>query len=948
MERAAPGVVPWRVAFLGKDQVSRAAPTLQRMTSGRRVLRQLVLLLLLLMSGCSAGAKQPAAVQGRLDLPPGLQRPVPLQGEWAFAWQQFLDPRWERLPPAAFVPVPSSWNDLDAGGKRPGPDGWGSYALLVNCPAGESLAVEAVGQRTASRLFVNGTPVAAHGEPGPSRAASWAAVHNRVPISREFPCPLRITLHLSNFDHRAGGFVRPLMAGPGEALERRREAHVAYHAALQAAYLLTGVLSLIFFAVRRRERVPLAFGLFCIAMAVYTDMIGERLLLRPLPPQVSWLAYMRVEYLSWIAGMALFTLTIRGLFPLDFHRRVVQVVLATLAVAAAAVLLLPPGVYSHVALPGQTAAVAVAAYVALAMIRAQRHARTDARLLLAGMVAVLVTLSIDLLLIDVPGPDRKFGPLGFALFLLSPAVVIARRLSRALNAEERGRTLEENARLREDVERMSRHDLKTPLNSILGVTRLLRDDPSLGQDQRHLVSVLQRAGLRMLEMVNLSQDLFKMEKGSYEFRIQAVDLQEVVMRVLVDLHSYAQASGVTLHLRGSDREPVRVRGEELLCYSIVANLVKNAVEAAGRGNEVTLTLQRGEAVVLTVHNPGAVPPEIAARFFEKYVSGGKSGGIGMGTYSARLMARVQQGDLTLRTGAGEGTTLTLTLRPLRGEAPAPAAAPAAVPQQDPALWTADIPPRDVLLVDDDEYTRLFMSRFLPSPPFDVQTAENGQEAVEAMATRWPDYLLVDLEMPLRNGVETVRWVREYEAAQGRPRCRVVMLSANDDEASAARGLAAGADRYLRKPVSREALLAAMRQLEDEPGERPPAAGSGSSAIDGAAVIDLPLELEPDSADGLPEAVLRLPAAWIEAFPGYLQAQRRTLDAIARALAEGDRDSVRLLAHRACGAMSLVGLHWAARQCRALEHHAVGDSDGELEQRVVALREHLGKVRAEAA
>ena len=915
------------------------------MRSGRRVPGALFFLLLLVAGG-AAGTQQRAAVQGRLDLPPGLQRVVPLQGEWAFAWRQFLDPAWDRLPASVFVPVPASWNDLDAGGKPPGPDGWGSYALLVNCPAGQSLSVEAVGQRTASRLFVNGTLVAAHGEPGPSPAASWAAVHNRVPISREFPCPLRITLHLSNFDHRAGGFVRPLLAGPAEALERRREAHVAYHAAWQSAYLLTGLLSLIFFAVRRRERVPLAFGLFCIAMAVYTDMIGERLLLRPLPPQVSWLAYMRVEYLSWIAAMALFTLTIRGLFPLDFHRRVAQAVMAALALAAAAVVVLPPGVYSHAALPGQAIAVAVAAYVALAMIRAQRHARIDARVLLAGMVAVLVTMSIDLLLIDVPGPDRKFGPLGFALFLLSPAVVIARRLSRALNAEERARTLEENARLREDVERMSRHDLKTPLNSILGVTRLLRDDPTLGQDQRDLVSVLQRAGLRMLEMVNLSQDLFKMEKGTYEFRVQAVDLQEVVMRVLVDLHSYAQASGVTLHLRGSDRDPLRVRGEELLCYSIVANLVKNAVEAAGAGNEVTLTLQRGQTVVLTVHNPGEVPPEIAARFFEKYVSGGKSGGIGVGTYSARLMARVQQGDLALRTGAGEGTTLTLTLRPLRGQAPVPA--PAAVPQQDPALWTADIPPRDVLLVDDDEYTRLFMSRFLPNPPFDVRTAENGRAAVEAMSAHWPDYLLVDLEMPVRNGVETVRWVRQYEAAQARPRCRVIMLSANDDEASAARGLAAGADRYLRKPVSREALLAALRQLEEQPGECRPAAGPGSSAADPAAVIDLPLELAPDSADAVPEAVLRVPAAWVEAFPGYLQAQHRTLDAIARSLAEGDRAGMRLLAHRACGALSLVGLHWAARECRALEQGAAHDSAGELAQRLVVLREHLGKVRAEAA
>src|SRR5690606_15268110 len=136
--------------------------------------------------------------------------------------------------------------------------------------------------------------------------------------------------------------------------------------------------------------------------------------------------------------------------------------------------------------------------------------------------------------------DTKFAPVGFALFLLSPAVVIARRLSAALNAEERSRTLEENARLREDVERMSRHDLKTPLNSILGITRLLREDTHLAAEQRELVGVLQRAGLRMLEMVNLSLGLFKMETGSYEFQPQAVDLREVVGRVLVDLHSLAE------------------------------------------------------------------------------------------------------------------------------------------------------------------------------------------------------------------------------------------------------------------------------------------------------------------------------------------------------------------------------------------------------------------------
>src|SRR5205085_10361007 len=118
--------------------------------------------------------------------------------------------------------------------KPHGQDGWGSYVLQVDCPQGQSLAVEALGERTASRLFVNGTLVAQHGTLGTSAQDTRAAVHNRVPITREFACPLRLTLHVANFEHRAGGFVRPLSVGPSEVLARQREAQV-----IQAAGLLT-------------------------------------------------------------------------------------------------------------------------------------------------------------------------------------------------------------------------------------------------------------------------------------------------------------------------------------------------------------------------------------------------------------------------------------------------------------------------------------------------------------------------------------------------------------------------------------------------------------------------------------------------------------------------------------------------------------------------------------
>lgn len=898
------------------------------MTFGRRVFAFLLFGLLLLVAGTAPAA--PLAVQGHLALDASAERPIALNGDWGFAWQRFVDPAWTQLPVRAFAPVPRSWNDLDADGKPPGPDGAGSYLLRVDCPAGQAVAVDAAGQRTASRLYVNGTLVAAHGRAGLGAQDTEAAVHHRVPISREFACPLRITLHVANFEHRAGGFVRPLLVGPADVLARERESRVLRETVLLAAYLLVATVGLIFFAVRRRERVPLVFGLFCVAMALYTDMISERLLLRWLPGQaLDWTVYMAIEYLAWIAAMALFFLTLRGLFPQEIHRRMEQAVLAGLGVGALAVLLLPPELYSYVVLPGQTIAVGVALYVAVALLRARGRTRADARVLLVGMVAVLGALALDLLMIDAPGPDRKFAPFGFALFLLSPAFVIARRMSAALNAEERNRTLEENARLREDVERISRHDLKTPLNSILGVTRLLGDDVRLTSEQRELVGVLQRAGLRMVEMVNLSLGLFRMETGTYDFRPQAVDLRDAVTRVLVDLHSYAEANGVTLHQLGSDHRPVYVRAEELLCYSIVANLVRNAVEAAGPGGCVSVAITRGDPVRLAVHNAGEVPPEIAARFFEKYVTAGKSGGTGLGTYSARLMARSQQGELDLLTGP-QGTTLTLTLRPLREEPHAAVPVPTAVPGR--VDWAAGLPARQVLLVDDDEYTRLVLRRFLPHPPYEVETAANGQAALDAMQRRWPDVLLLDMEMPFLGGIETTRQVREREAAEQRPRCRIVMLSGNDDEASVRRAREAGADRFLVKPVSREALLAALRELEGLPL---PAAGAP------------PRPGTPELAWRAHDEVVRVDPEWLEFFPEFMRSQRETVEAIARTLAAGDREDVRFLAHRATGGLATMGLAWAARLCRSVEKDALVAGADDLERRIQALREHLRQVRVEA-
>ncbi|MBF0582858.1 MAG: sensor histidine kinase, partial [Magnetococcales bacterium] len=113
-----------------------------------------------------------------------------------------------------------------------------------------------------------------------------------------------------------------------------------------------------------------------------------------------------------------------------------------------------------------------------------------------------------------------------------------------------------------------------------------------------------------------------------------------------------------------DHNTFTVLGDKTLCYTLFANLCKNALEASGTGQTVTIALRNGDngMATIAIHNHGAVPEAIRETFFEKYVTHGKRGGTGLGTYSSRLMAETQQGQIALHSSELEGTTITVTLR----------------------------------------------------------------------------------------------------------------------------------------------------------------------------------------------------------------------------------------------------------------------------------------------
>ncbi|MBF0471054.1 MAG: response regulator [Gammaproteobacteria bacterium] len=255
-----------------------------------------------------------------------------------------------------------------------------------------------------------------------------------------------------------------------------------------------------------------------------------------------------------------------------------------------------------------------------------------------------------------------------------PAILKA-RVKAQMALRERAYALEdalqhqiENARLLEDVSRMTRHDLKGPLAVALAALNTLTIDDLIAQNDRRVLAQEGATALQqVLEMINRSFDLHKMETGSYQYTAQPVQLGALLQGVIRGVVEMADKKRVTIDLRQGDEEVVAA-GEEMLCFSLFSNLIKNAVEASPSSGRVGISVARQEMTEVVIHNRGVIPEKIRTRFFEKYVTADKKGGTGLGSYSAKLMTTVMGGKISFDSNEENGTTLRVKLPVAEAEA----------------------------------------------------------------------------------------------------------------------------------------------------------------------------------------------------------------------------------------------------------------------------------------
>ena len=411
-------------------------------------------------------------------------------------------------------------------------------------------------------------------------------------------------------------------------------------------------------------------------------------------------------------------------------------------------------------------------------------------------------------------------------------------------AQAARRAAEAASRAKSDFLAVTSHEVRTPLNAVLGLAEALKSEP-LTTRQASLVDGVVDAGAMLLRLLNGVLDVTRIESGKMALDVEAFDLNRCAETVVEIWRPRAAERAVTLILR-MDPLPGQhgLLSDRGKIEQVLVNFISNALKFTPVGGRIDVRLTGREdagggfRVRLHVSDPGPGVPEAERerifRPFEQTRAGREAGGAGLGLAICAGHAALLDGAIGVETAPGGGALFWMefpvefaTLAHVTPATPPPP--PSLTPEPDALAAAHRVDPAAlrVLAAEDHPANRLVLQALLEPVGVAVSFVENGREALEAVMRSTYDLVLMDVNMPVMDGVSALCAIRDLPGDLART--RVHMVTANVFEEDIRRYLEAGADGVLKKPIDVRELFALVASVGSGGGPTPP--GDGQRVVD---------------------------------------------------------------------------------------------------------------------